>query len=55
MQLSQELFGHTQGIISDWRIVAVYPLLLFIDFILSIPAFAQVSFWLTIGLEESFT
>lgn len=33
---------NNKGVISDWRIVAVYPLLLFIDFILSIPAFAQV-------------
>jgi len=35
---------NNKGILSDWRIVLVYPLLLFIDFILSIPAFAQVLF-----------
>jgi hypothetical protein len=29
---------NNKGVIGDWRIVAVYPLLLFIDFLLSIPA-----------------
>ncbi|KXZ52412.1 hypothetical protein GPECTOR_9g456 [Gonium pectorale] len=35
---------NNKGVIGDWRIVAVYPLLLFIDFLLSIPAVSAALF-----------
>ena len=35
---------NNKGVIGDWRIVAVYPLLLLIDFLLSIPAVSAALF-----------
>lgn len=35
---------NNKGIIGDWRILALYPLLLFIDFLLSIPAVSAALF-----------
>jgi hypothetical protein len=42
---------NNKGVVGDWRILAVYPLLLFIDFLLSIPTVRGVASACRMALE----